>query len=194
MNDNETKEYPIDRFLDWVAEVARKDDRGTLAELRRGLSDTTQDQAWEYLIPYCADFDANESHRAVWCAVGGLAALLVPDGLISTEPWSNLGTTMRAIAKGDGTDEQKALKSFEPKFRRALSCGDTMSLCEFVIGIGRTADAKGVPMNLKRLFWDLWNWSDQDKREAIRLQWAKQYIRVIEPHADASLSQEGKDA
>lgn len=191
---NETKDYPIDRFLAWVADVARKDDRGTLAELRRGLSNTTQDQAWEHLIPFCADFDTNESHRAVWCAVGGLAALLVPDGLISSEPWSNLGTTMRAIAKGDGTDEQKALKSFEPKFRRALSCGDTMSLYEFVVGIGRTAARKGVPVNLKSLFWDLWNWSDQDKREAIRLQWAKQYIRVIEPHADASLSQEGKDA
>jgi CRISPR type I-E-associated protein CasB/Cse2 len=191
---NETKEYPIDRFLDWVSEVARKDDRGTLAELRRGLSDTTQDQAWEHLIPYCADFDTNESHRAVWCAVGGLAALFVPDGRISSEPWSNLGTTMRDIAKGDGTEEQKALKSFEPKFRRALSCGDTMSLCELVVGIGRTADAKGVPMNLKRLFWDLWNWSDQDKREAIRLQWAKQYFRVIEPHSDASLSQEREDA
>ena len=183
---NETKEYPINRFLDWVSEVARKDDRGTLAELRRGLSDTTQDQAWEHLISYCADFDTNESHRAVWCAVGGLAALLVPDDLISSEPWSNLGTTMRAIAKGDGTDEQKALKSFEPKFRRALSCGDTMSLCEFVISIGRTADAKGVPMNLQRLFWDLWNWDDLDKREEIRLKWAKQYFRVFEPLSESS--------
>jgi CRISPR type I-E-associated protein CasB/Cse2 len=123
-----------------------------------------------------------------------LAALFVPDGRISSEPWSNLGTTMRDIAKGDGTEEQKALKSFEPKFRLALSCGDTMSLCELVVGIGRTADAKGVPMNLKRLFWDLWNWSDQDKRETIRLQWAKQYFRVFEPNVDASLSHEGKDA
>ena len=183
---NETKEYPIDRFLAWAADVARKDDRGALAELRRGLSDTTQDQAWEHLIPYCADFDTNESHRAVWCAVGGLAALLAPDGLISSEPWSNLGTTMRAIAKGDGTDEQKALKSFEPKFRRALSCGDMMSLCEFVIGIGRTAAAKGVPMNLKTLFWDLWNWNDLDKREQIRLRWAKQYFWVFEPRPENS--------
>lgn len=183
---DETKEYPIDRFLDWVADVARKDDRGTLAELRRGLSDTTQDQAWEHLIPYCDDFDTNESHCAVWCAVGGLAALLVPDGLISSEPWSNLGTTMRAIAKGDGSDEQKALKSFEPKFRRALSCGDTRSLCELVVGIGRTADAKGVPMNLKTLFWDLWNWDDLDKREQIRLRWAKQYFRVFEPRPESS--------
>ena len=183
---DETKKHPIDRFLDWVADIARKDDRGTLAELRRGLSDTTQDQAWEHLIPYCADFDTNESHRAVWCAVGGLAALLVPDGLISSEPWSNLGTTMCALAKGDGTDEQKALKSFEPKFRRALSCDDTMSICELVVGIGRTAAGKGVPVNLKSLFWDLWNWNDLDKREQIRLRWAKQYFRVFEPRPDNS--------
>lgn len=183
---DETKEYPIDRFLDWVADVARKDDRGTLAELRRGLSDTTQDQAWEHLIPYCkSDFDDSD-RRAVWCAVGGLAALLVPDGLVSTEPWSNLGTTMRVLAKGDGTDEQKALKSFEPKFRRALSCDDTMSICELVVGIGRTAAGKGVSMNLKTLFWDLWNWNDLDKREQIRLRWAKQYFRVFEPPPESS--------
>ena len=51
MNDNETKEYPIDQFLAWVADVARKDDRGTLAELRCGLSKTMQDRAWDTLIP-----------------------------------------------------------------------------------------------------------------------------------------------
>ena len=192
---NETKEWPIDRFLKWVAELARRDDRGTLAELRRGLSETTQDQAWEHLIPYSADFAENEDHRAVWCTIGGLAAMLIPGGLSTSEPWSNIGTTMRALAKGGGeNDETKALKTFEPKFRRILSCGDTCSLCEMVIGIGRTAVAKGVPMNLKVLFWDLWNWSDEDKRDKTRLQWAKQYFRVIEPHADASLSQEGKDA
>ena len=44
---SETKDYPIDRFLQWIAELVRRDDRGTLAELRRGLSETTQNQAWE---------------------------------------------------------------------------------------------------------------------------------------------------
>ena len=190
---NETKtEYPIDRFLNWVAEVARKDDCGTLAELRRGLSETTQDQAWEHLIPYCDKFD-DPAKRAVWCAIGGLAATLVSDGLVSTEPWSNLGTTMRALAKGSGEgDESKALKSFEPKFRRVLSCGDAISLCELVVGIGRAASAKGVPMNLRSLFWNLWNWDDPDKRDTTRLRWAKQYYRVFEPKPDEAATQEGK--
>ncbi len=192
---NETKEWPIDRFLQWVAEIVRRDDRGTLAELRRGLSETTQDQAWEHLIPYYNDFDKDADHRIVWCTIGGFAATLIQDGLASTEPWNNLGTTMRALAKGAGdSDEVKALKSFEPKFRRALSCGDTQSLCEMVAGVGRTAAAKGVPVNLKSLFWDLWTWEDPDKREATRLRWAKQYFRVFEPGTDTASVQKGQDA
>lgn len=191
----ETKEYPIDRFLQWVDELARKDDRGTLAELRRGLSETTQDQAWEHLIPHSSDFAENADHRFVWCTIGGLAALLISEGLSSSEPWNNIGTTMRLLAKGGGeNDETKALKTFEPKFRRVLSCDDTRSLCEIVVGIGRTAVVKGISMNLKALFWDMWNWNDQDKRERIRLQWAKQYFKVIEPWAASVSTQEGMDA
>ena len=189
---NEQKDYPLDRFLREVTQAVAKDNRGYLAELRRGLSETTQEQAWEHLIPYCADFDADAAHRAVWCAVGGLAALLIPDGLVSTEPWSNLGTTMRTIAKGSEGDEAKTLKSFEPKFRRILSCGDAVSLCELVIGIGRAAAVKGIPINLRNLFWDLWNWDDLEKREAIRLKWAKQYYHVFEPRLDSPVGQGGQ--
>lgn len=190
---DEKKDYPIDRFLRDVAQAVAREDRGYLAELRRGMSETTQDHAWEHLIPYCSDFDADATHRAVWCAIGGLAALLVPDGLVSCEPWNNLGTTMRTIAKGGKGDEDETLKSFEPKFRRLLSCGDAVSLCELVVGIGRTADVKGVPVNLWALFWDMWNWDDLDKREGIRLKWAKQYYRVFEPRSDAPFNQGGND-
>ena len=190
---NETTEWPIDRFLKDVAETVHQDNRGKLAELRRGLSETTQDQAWEHLIPYCGDFDTNVAHRTVWCVVGGLAALLLPGGLVATEPWNNLGMTMRLIAKDDEGEAAKALKSFEPKFRRLLSCGDTVSLCELIVGIGRTATVKGVPVNLRNLFWDLWNWDDPEKREEVRLKWAKQYYRVFEPRPSTSPDQEGEN-
>ncbi len=188
----EKHDYPIDRFLREVAQAAAKDNRGYLAELRRGLSITTQDRAWEHLIPFCTDFDTDSAHRSTWCAVGGLAALLVPLGLVTTERRNNLGTTMRDIAKGSDNDETKSMKSFEPKFRRLLSCGDTVSLCELIIGIGRTAAVKEVPMNLRELFWNLWNWEDPGKREEIRLKWAKQYYRIYESRLDTSSGQEGK--
>ena len=190
---NEANEWPIDRFLKWIEEIVRRDDRGTLAELRRGLSVTTRERAWEHLVPFCKDFDSDENHRAIWCTIGGLAAELIPDGLSSKESWNNLGTTMRTLAKGCGEgDDTKALKSFEPKFRRALSCGDTQTLCEIVVGIGRAAAVKGITVNLKALFWHLWNWSDQDRREEIRLKWAKQYFGVFEPTTSAAPVQEGE--
>ena len=186
---NETKEYPIDRFLREVA--FRKDDRGYLAELRRGLSITTQHQAWEHLIPYCPDFE-QPVVCAIWCTVGGLAALLVPDGLVSSESWNNLGTTMRELAKGTDTgDTAKVLKTFEPKFRRLLSCNDTVSLCEMIVGIGRTASVKDVRVNLIRLFWDLRNWDDPDKRDKTRLSWAKQYFCVSASSEGASPTKVG---
>lgn len=188
------KDYPIDRFLWEVAEAVRKNDRGKLAELRHGLSKTTQYQAWKHLIPYCGDFDSDAAHRAVWCAVGGLAAVLLPDGLSENKLWSNLGTTMHDLAKGgDLDDETKALKSYEPKFRRMLSCTDTVSLCEMVVGIVRAAEVKRVPVNLRNLFWDLWNWDNPDKREETRLRWAKQYFQIFEPKEEAATAVKGEN-
>ena len=188
----ETKEWPIDRFLKWVAEIVRNDDRGTLAELRRGLSETTQDRAWEHVIPYCSDFAENENHRFVWCTIGGLAATLMPKGLgLSVdESRNNLGTVMRSLARGKGDGDKDALKSFEPRFRRLLSCADTRSLCEMVVGIGRAAVVKGISVNLKSLFWDLWNWDDSDRREKTRLQWSKRYFSVIVEKSDIASSKE----
>lgn len=179
MNDNEKKEWPIERFLQWVAEIVRKDDRGTLAELRCGLSKTMQDRAWEHLIPYC-DKLGIPAVRAVWCTVGGLAAILVPKGLdCSAKPWweYNFGTTMRILAKGKETGEigEKALKSFEPRFRRLLSCDDTILLCEMVAGIGKAAENNDVPVNLLSLFWDLSHW-DGASHDDIRFQWSQQYF------------------
>lgn len=182
---NETKEYPIDRFMDWVADIARKDDRGTLAELRRGLSDTTQDQAWEHLIQHdCppADF-SDEERRKAWSIIGGLAALLIPKGLNKkAKPWEfNLGTTMRLLAIGTDNNVGNALKSFEPKFRRILSCENSTVLCRMVVRVGIAAERKNVPVNLTDLFWDVINWNDVDKRDGIQREDASRKLTGIRP-------------
>lgn len=179
MNDNETKEWPIDRFLQWVAEIARKDDRGTLAELRCGLNRTMQDRAWEHLIPFCENLGIPDV-RAIWSTIGGLAAILVPKDLdCSGKPWweYNFGATMRILAKGKQTGEgiEKALKSFEPRFRRLLSCNDTILLCEMVASIGKAAERNEVPVNLRSLSWDLSHWKGAS-HDDIRFQWSRQFF------------------
>ncbi len=186
---NETKEWPIDRFLQWVAEIVRRDDRGTLAELRRGLSETTQDQAWEHLLLHdCPQSDfADKNRRRAWCVIAGLAALLIPKGLNADATWHNLGTTMRILALGSDGNGAEALKSFEPKFRRILSCDNSQSLCDMVVQVGKAAERKNIAMNLANLFWDIVNWDDINKRDGtehleksrvfigIRPKWAQQF-------------------
>lgn len=173
----EVKGYPIDGLLDEIREAVRVDDRGKLAKLRRGLSDTTQEDCWEYVVKHCRMF-ANENVRTIWCTIAGIAALLMPEKLDSTQKWYefNLGDTMRAIACSGGGDPKDALSTFEPMFRRLLSIEDAISLCEYASRIAQAAKAKGVALNIVELFWALNSWSDQDKREKTRIEWAKHYF------------------
>ncbi|MBR6586915.1 MAG: type I-E CRISPR-associated protein Cse2/CasB [Kiritimatiellae bacterium] len=178
---NEEKE----RFAELIARIRRAvrenkgSDRAYLAELRCGLSKTMQDRAWEHLFPY-SDKLTIPSVRAVWCTVGGLAAILVPRDLdCSDKPWweYNFGTTMRILAKGKETGESgdRKLKSFEPRFRRLLSCCDTVLLCEMVASIGKVAENTGTKVNLRGLLWDLSHW-EGDSHDDIRCRWSQQFF------------------
>ena len=189
----------MQRFASLIARIrkaANEDkgpDRAYLAELRCGLSKTMQDRAWEHLFPYCNKLSIPVV-RATWCTVGGLAAILIPKDLdCGDKPWweYNFGTTMRLLAKGKekGKEAEKALKSFEPRFRRLLSCDDTTLLCEMIAGIGKAAENKGVQVNLKGLFWDLSHW-ESDKHDDIRLRWSQQYFE--EPKATEKADAESK--
>lgn len=171
----------MEELLRRIERAVQANDRGYLAELRRGMSSTTQMQAWEHIVPFCKGFE-DDAIRTIWCSFGGCAALIIQSGLNTSEPpWYNFGSTMRAIARGSGSGSvNERLKSFEPKFRRLLSCHDVMNLCEMVVGIVRTAESLSVKVNLKKLFWDLMDWRDAEKREKAKLRWAEQYFRVEE--------------
>ena len=184
---NEETTSPIDSFLQWVGELARNDDRGTLAELRRGLSETTQEQAWGHIVRFSRKDFENDLSRAVWCSVGGLAALMIPKGFVTEEKKDNLGTTMRKVAlkavAGENVsfaDKEKTLKNFSPRLRRVLDETDTISLCEMVVQIVRMAFNKEVPVNLRNLFLSLRSWNDSEQREKTRLKWTQQYYTLFD--------------
>lgn len=196
---NEETTSPIDSFLQWVGELARNDDRGTLAELRRGLSETTQEQAWGHIVRFSRKDFENDLSRAVWCSVGGLAALMIPKGFVTEEKKDNLGTTMRKVAlkavAGENVsfaDKEKTLKNFSPRLRRVLDETDTISLCEMVVQIVRMAFNKEVPVNLRNLFLSLRSWNDSEQREKTRLKWTQQYYTLFEPRPDSPWDQGGQ--
>ena len=89
---------------------------------------------------------------------------------------------MRRLAIGDDhpKEAEKALASFEARFRRLLTCQTTEELCGHLVGVVRAAAAKNTPMDVKQLFWDLQDWQAREKRD-VRLEWARGYWQSPEP-------------
>ena len=168
------QEHPVEQLLGEIMRAANphSPDRGMLACLRRGLGEATEPYAWPYLAPYCDLTDPRE--KAIWAFAAGAAATLCPDGLVR-ERIGNMGATMRKLAVGDNTKEADAsLNSFKARFHRLLTCRIAEELCLHLVPVVRAAQAKGVPVDVRRLFWDLRKWETHN----IRLEWAQGYWGV----------------
>lgn len=140
-----------------------KEDRGVMADLRRGLSETTQNRAWPHISQFC-DL-RNKRERAV---VQLIAAGFAIHGSSSSEN-ANFGSVMRRIAMGEGKGDE-GLKTFESRFRRLLSASNAEELCDFLPGIIRTAETKGITVNFSRLYKDILYWSND-----IKVNWAASF-------------------
>ncbi len=162
--------HGIHELLVEIRRAGQQGDRGKLASIRRGFSDATAIYAWPYIAPYCDMTD--EKQRAVWLTVAAAAATLMPEGLERTNV-GNMGATMRRLALGDGSGKKsdEALKSFEARFRRLLSCQTTQELCRHLVRVIRAAVAKGKPVDVTKLFFDLCDWEARD----VRVEWAQGY-------------------
>jgi CRISPR type I-E-associated protein CasB/Cse2 len=142
---------------------ASNDDRGIMADLRRGLSETTQNRAWPHIARFC-DLTNNRERRIVQLIAAGFAI----HGSSSSEN-ANWGSVMRRIAMGDGKGDER-LKTFESRFRRLLSASSSEELCDFLPGIIRTAEAKGMAVNFSKLYKDIFYWG-----ENVKINWAASF-------------------
>ena len=151
-----------------------REDRGMLAALRRGIGKATEHHAWPHLAPCCNLSDPKQ--RAIWLAVAAAAATLAPDGLAhSGRGVGNFGVTLRKLAfDSTGEKGEKALASFEARFRRLLTCQTTEEICRHVSGVIRAASAKGVPVDVEQLFWDLQKW-ERTEEPTTKVRWAQTY-------------------
>ena len=161
------EQYHIDRFLDYITQAINRGDRGTVADLRHGLADASAHRAWPHIALF-TDL-TNDTHRAVFMTVGGGMAILGG----SDARAGNLGATMRRLALSGGEKGEKALKSFDARFRRLLTCRDTSEVCGRLVSVFRAAQSKSIGINFRQLFWDLWNWEKQNDK--VVTQWAAAY-------------------
>lgn len=135
-----------------------KEERGVMADLRCGWSPAKEHRAWPHIANYCP-LDNDFKRTIVQTVAAGFA----------TQPKKadkgNLGTTIRQMVGKEG------LASFEGRFRRLLTCPDTIELCKLVPGIIRAAKAKDVAINYATLYCDLIYWNGG----RAKVEWAEAY-------------------
>lgn len=173
----------ISSLLKSIREAASptRGDRGMLAALRRGFSEATESYAWPYLAPHCDITDTRQ--RIIWQTVAAAAAELAPDGLErSGHGVGNMGATLRKLAFGTSSEKgDKALATFESRFRRLLTCQTAEDLCRHLINPIRAASVKGVPIDVEQLFWDLQQW-EKTEEPTTKMKWARVYWIGEETH------------
>lgn len=161
----ENQAMPIQRFLDQLQ--SRIEDRGLMADLRRGFNVGAEHRTWPHIAPWC-DL-TNERERIIWQTVGAGFATLE-----ATSPCGNLGVSLRKLALTGATGKpEDALKSFDGRFRRLLTCETALEVCPRLIPIIRAAKRKNVPIDFEKLFLDLQVW--EVPASDVKIRWAGTY-------------------
>lgn len=170
----ETKQTPIDRLIEaingWIEGDEKNTNpkaRGILADLRAGLSESTEYRAWPHILGINAYAFDKSDRKAVWLTIAGGMALLLNK---KDESLGNMGATLKTIAKGQG---EEGLNSFASRFRRLLSCRRQEEICPQLIAVFRAAKQKEVPIDFKKLYWDLIQWNNPERK--VKIEWAKAY-------------------
>ena len=163
----EVQQSPIRGFIAYLQGRVQAQDRGVLADLRHAFSPGTEHRAWPHIASRCDLVDARQ--RAIWQTVAA--------GFATHEKTSrcgNLGVSLRKIALSGANDKKEdALKSFDARFRRLLTCETAVEVCQRLVPIIRAAKQKDVQIDFERLFGDLQDWGRPDKD--VKIRWAATY-------------------
>lgn len=147
-------------FIEYLGRY--KNDRGALAHLRGGLSESRRPRTWPLLGAFSERVVGNRPFEVV-------AALWAYAPEIYGET-GNLGETLRRLITS-----KDASQSMDIRFRRLLSCSKE-EIAERVAPMVRMALGKGERIDYTRLLSDLLWWG-----ESVQIAWARSYWRVHEP-------------
>lgn len=145
---------------------SRQEDRGFMADLRRGFNRDTEHKAWPHIAHWC-DLTQDRARAIHVTVMSGFAHHPRHANV------GNLGATLRAVAMGQGG--QDGLKSFEARFRRLLNCATLQEVSQHIPTAIRVAAARDVPVDFVELYKDLWFWSDRDEGRNTKVRWASNY-------------------
>jgi CRISPR type I-E-associated protein CasB/Cse2 len=181
-----------DQLVSQLEKWQQREDRGVLARLRRGLSETTRQEAWTVLGPY---FGPTAVGCPVYETVAGCFALYPiawePLGDLREDTRRNFGWTFRHVrlAEPEGMKRMTDEKEPHARFCRLLACSDSDEICKHVRHAIRLVKSKEKEVNYRTLFVDLWWWNDWTK-----IEWAKAYWAVPTDATDFALAGVGTPA
>lgn len=147
-----------DRFLGHLESLARREDRGAMAALRRGLGKPpgTVTAMLPIVVPYLPPHRPADHHA--FFLIASLFALH-PEGAGR----GNMGTTFRHLG-----DHESAVR----RFMALLDC-HADELADHLRHAVLLARSRQVPVNYRLLLDHILGWPDPDRR--VQLAWAKEY-------------------
>jgi CRISPR type I-E-associated protein CasB/Cse2 len=153
-----------------LLDLARKEDRGALAALRRGLG--TEPGSVPAMFPYVEPYLGAQPSRARERAGYLVAALFAshPMAWEGEEPYAgahNLGASFRRLSGPDGISP-----STEGRFRALLSCHRD-DLPEHLRHAISLLQSKDVPVDWARLWYDIQSWDTENRW--VQRRWARQF-------------------
>ena len=155
---NEKRKKKVDAFIRFLKKTSKADNRGVLADLRRGFSDATAVRVWPHIGKFCG----SETERLVFRTV---AACYATNPLNDADKKINFGTSARKL--------KAEFPTFETTFQRLLNCRRREDVCKRLQGVVLAMKAKNVAVNWRRLTWDLLCWNDR-----VKTRWAAQFWPV----------------
>ncbi|MEA4811877.1 MAG: type I-E CRISPR-associated protein Cse2/CasB [Anaerolineaceae bacterium] len=160
-------------FINYLYSLVEKGQRGTLADLRKGLSGApgTVPVMYQYIVPWIPEEDRNTWKEKVYYILASLFAHYQSGGAskaLATQN-GNFGDHCRALqAKKNQSD------SFEQRFSNLLKAHrDDLPI--FLRQTLSQLRGEDIPINWNKLFKDLIFWSSLN--QTVQRQWANSYWR-----------------
>ena len=155
-------EQSIHPFIDYLQKLAEKQERGALADLRRGLGQPpgTAAAMFRYVEPFLPQIRSRVQESAYY-----LVASLFAINPNSTTT-GNLGAHMAQIRTKRSED------ALERRFSVLLAAhsDDLPDYLRQAVGFLKSKD---VPINWNQLFWDLQHWDEEDR--SVQKKWASAF-------------------
>lgn len=157
-----------DKFVDYLfSKIHEQKDKGFSARIRKAESEATEAQSWSVLAKW-TDLENLEKTRAY----GMIGAA------VSRSPFTQDGELGLGRALWHSLEDKKEAEksSAGARLRRLLACQESSELRKVLRSTLRYLQSKGCDLDYGRLLHEILVFGWEERRERIRVRWAKEFF------------------